>query len=83
MIKHNMKKMKKNFSRYLPHVSEDGKDDFYSIMYPSNRSLNIHPPPLPHPSQACPGHLTSFPAQEGGNLMNDELSLPPGEALQI
>ena len=33
-------------------------------MYQSNRSLNIPPPP------AYPGHLTSFAAREGGNLMN-------------
>ena len=32
-------------------------------MYQSNRSLNIPPP------RAYPGHLTSFPTQEGGNLM--------------
>ena len=36
----------------------------YVIMYQSNRSLNI---PLP---RAYPGHLTSFPSREGGNLMN-------------
>ena len=34
------------------------------VMYQSNRSLNIPPP------RAYPGHLTSFPAREGGNLMN-------------
>ena len=33
------------------------------IMYQSNRSLNI-------PPRAYPGHLTSFPVREGGNLMN-------------
>ena len=33
-----------------------------TIMYQSNRSLNISP--------AYPGNLTTFPAQEGGNLMN-------------
>ena len=32
-------------------------------MYQSNRSLNI-------PPRAYPGHLTSFAAWEGGNLMN-------------
>ena len=32
-------------------------------MYQSNRSLNM-------PPWAYPGHLTSFPAREGGNLMN-------------
>ena len=25
---------------------------------------------LKHPPRAYPGHLTSFPAREGGNLMN-------------
>ena len=34
------------------------------IMYQSNRSFNILPP------RAYPGHLTSFPAREGGNLIN-------------
>ena len=34
-----------------------------TVMYQSNRSLNI-------PPRAYPGHLTSFPAREGGNLMN-------------
>ena len=33
------------------------------VMYRSNRSLNI-------PPEAYSGHLTSFPAQEGGNLIN-------------
>ena len=32
-------------------------------MYQSNRSFNI-------PPRAYPGHLTSFPAREGGNLIN-------------
>ena len=32
------------------------------FMYRSNRSLNI--------PRAYPGHLTSFPAREGGNLIN-------------
>ena len=32
-------------------------------MYRSNRSLNI-------PPRAYPGHLTSFPARVGGNLIN-------------
>ena len=35
-------------------------------MYQSNRSLNIPP----SPPGIYPGHLTSFPAQEGGNLMH-------------
>ena len=53
------------------------REDFYSrvinfviylqrpwkLMYQSNRSFNI-------PPRACPGHLTSFPAREGGNLIN-------------
>ena len=34
-----------------------------TVMYQSNRSLNI-------PSRAYPGHLMSFPAREGGNLMS-------------
>ena len=34
------------------------------FMYQSNRSFNI-----PN-SRAYPGHLTSFPAREGGNLIN-------------
>ena len=34
-------------------------------MYRSNRSLYIPPPP-----QTYPRHLMSFPAREGGNLMN-------------
>ena len=38
----------------------------WSLMYQSNRSLNI-PPPL---TRAYPGHLISFAAREGGNLMN-------------
>ena len=38
------------------------------LMYQSNRSLNINPPPLPR--RAYPGHLMSFPAREGGNLNN-------------
>ena len=33
------------------------------FMYQSNRSFNI-------PPRAYPGHLTSFPAREGGNLIN-------------
>ena len=33
------------------------------LMYQSNQSLNISP-------RAYPGHLTSFPAREGGNLIN-------------
>ena len=33
-------------------------------MYQSNRSFNIPPP------RAYPGHLMSFPAREGGNLIN-------------
>ena len=33
-------------------------------MYQSNRSFNLPPP------RAYPGHLMSFPAQEGGNLIN-------------
>ena len=33
---------------------------------------------LKHPPRAYPGHLTSFPAREGGNLEFDELSLPGG-----
>ena len=33
------------------------------IMYRSNRSLN-------NPSRAYPGHLTSFPAREGENVIN-------------
>ena len=37
-------------------------------MYPSNRSLNI--------PRACPGHLTSFSAREGGELTNLAFSLP-------
>ena len=32
-------------------------------MYQSNRSLNIPPPGIP-------GHFTSFPAREGGDLIN-------------
>ena len=32
-------------------------------MYQLNRSFNIPPPP------AYPGHLTPFPAREGGNLI--------------
>ena len=38
--------------------------DFVQLMYQSNRSLNTPPP------RAYPGHLTSFAAREGGNLMN-------------
>ena len=34
-----------------------------NIMYQSNRSFNI-------PPRAYPGYLTSFPAREGGNLIN-------------
>ena len=41
-------------------------------MYQSNRSLNIPPPGIT-------GHLTSFPAREGGREF-DELSLPQGGA---
>ena len=37
------------------------------IMYQSNRSLNILPP---SPQQVYPGHLMSFLARDGGNLMN-------------
>ena len=37
------------------------------IMHQSNRSFNISPPP---------GHLTPFPAREGGKF--DHLSLPGG-----
>ena len=33
------------------------------FMYQSNRSFNI-------PPRAYPGHLTFFPAREGGNLIN-------------
>ena len=32
-------------------------------MYQSNRSFNIPPP------RAYPGHLTPFPARQGGNLI--------------
>ena len=38
-------------------------DICFCFMYQSNRSLNI-------PPRAYPGHLTSFPAWEGGNLMS-------------
>ena len=34
----------------------------HNVMYQSNQSLNI--------PRAYPGHLTSFPAREGGDLMN-------------
>ena len=36
---------------------------FLFLMYQSNRSFNI-------PPRAYPGHLTSFLAREGGNLIN-------------
>ena len=39
---------------------------FPQIMYQSNRSLNI-------PPRAYPGHLTSFPAREGGNLITTNI----------
>ena len=38
---------------------------FGCVMYRSNQSLNIPPPP----PRANPGHLTSFPTWEGGNLI--------------
>ena len=46
----------------------------FVVMYQSNRSLNILPSP-----RAYPGHLTYFPAREGGNLMN--LVFPGAEHL--
>ena len=38
-------------------------DPANKVMYQANRSFN-------KPPRAYPGHLTSFPAREGGNLIN-------------
>ena len=45
-------------------MNETAPGSKLELMYQSTRSLNI---PLP---KACPGHLTSFPSQGGGNLVN-------------
>ena len=53
--------------RYVLHIWEPLPRSVDSIcvvvMYQSNRSFNI-------PPRAYPGHLTSFPAREGGNFIN-------------
>ena len=41
----------------------------YSIMYQSNQSLHIPPPP-----GAYPGHLTLLPAREGGHLITTHVT---------
>ena len=42
---------------YLPHLN-------LTLMYRSNRSFNMPPPP-----RAYPGHLTPLPSRGGGNLI--------------